>query len=161
MTFKHVRVHPNQPQPDATFTLSLFTFDQHLEGRVLKVGNTSEMKGDDLRLCFLNQEFYFLGDVFSVGEEDPALQSQQQQAGKGLIFGMFLGARPEHVRARLASEHVHRRISDLIGKRHHRDDDRDDDSLQRSYQHHSRKCDQGPGKLGSTNTENFTEFRQA
>ena len=48
------------------------------------------MKGNDLRLCFLNQESDFLGDAFSIDEEDPALQSQQQQAGKGLIFGMFL-----------------------------------------------------------------------
>ena len=140
---------PTSQSRDATLTLSLLTLSQHLEGRILEIGNTSEVQGDDLGLRFRNQESYFLGDVFSISEKHPALQPQQQQAGKCLIFGMFLGAGPEYIRARLASQNVHRRISHLVGKRYQRNNDGNDDSLQCSYQHHARECDEGPGEFRS------------
>ena len=39
--------------------LSLFTFGHHLESGVLEIGNTSEMEGNDLRLCLLNNRLIF------------------------------------------------------------------------------------------------------
>jgi hypothetical protein len=87
---KHAWVHPNQPQSGATLTLSLLAFGQHLQGCVLKIENSAEITGNDPRLRFFNQDFYLLRDWLSIGEENPALQSQQQQADKRLILGVFL-----------------------------------------------------------------------
>jgi hypothetical protein len=66
-----------QPKCDTALTLSLLAVGQHLEGCILEIENTTEIKGNDARLRFLNQESYFLRDVFSIGKENPALQSQQ------------------------------------------------------------------------------------
>ena len=72
------RGSPNQPQCDAKLTLSFLAFGQYLQGRILEIGNSTEIRGNDLGLRFFNLEFYLLRDMLSIGEENPSFQSQQQ-----------------------------------------------------------------------------------
>ena len=83
-----------------------------------------------------------------------------QQAGKGLVLGMLVAARPEHVGARLAPEHVHRRVGHLVGEGDQRHDDRDEDALQGAEQHDARQRDQRPDELRAPHDEDRAELRR-
>src|SRR5215472_16829291 len=96
----------------------LFTLNQHLECRVLEIEYSTQIEGYDFGLCLLNSQPDLVRKLFGVGEEDSSFGPEYQQTWEGFVFRMFLGARPEHVCARLASEHVQPRIRNLVSKRH-------------------------------------------
>ena len=103
--------------------------------------------------ALVDQRSYLLSDALGIGEEDPPLQPQDQQARESFILGMFLRAGPEDVGARLASQHVDRRIGRLVRKGHQRSHDGNEDPLQGPQQHHAGKGGQGPEELRSPDLE--------
>ena len=89
-----------------------------------------QIEHHDLRLGLRDQRADLLRDALGIEEEQPALQPQQQQARERLVVRVLGRARPEHVRAALAAEHVDRRIRRLLSERDERDDDRHENALQ-------------------------------
>src|SRR5439155_22282599 len=107
---QHSRVQPNEPQQDAARALPLLRFRQHLERRVLEIEHTGQIERHDLRLRFGDQGLHLLADVRCIRKENATLGTQHEQPGKGLVLGMLLGTWSEHVGARLAPQHVKRRV---------------------------------------------------
>src|SRR5215468_8357562 len=96
--------------------LFLLGLSQHLERGVLEIEYSTQIEGNDPGPRFLKFQPNLVPKLFGIREEDSSFGSEYQQTREGFVFGMFFGTGPEHVGARLASEYVQPRISNLVSK---------------------------------------------
>ena len=75
---QHRRVSGNQPKPNSAPTVSLFRFDQHLEGSELEIGHSSYVKCHNHRSGFVHKMRELVLNLLRVGKEDSAFDPNHQ-----------------------------------------------------------------------------------
>ena len=100
-----------------------------------------------------------LGHALGVEEEDPPLRPRDQQAGEGLVVGVLGRERTQDVGAALPADRVHLRADDLARQPDQRDQDRDQDALERADDEHAQTGDRRPAKLHGAHPPDGEELR--
>ena len=73
---------------------------------------------------------------------------------------MLIRQGPEDIRARLAPQHIDRRIGRLVSDGHQRHHDGNEDPLQGSQHHHPGKSGEGPDELHSPDLQDGAKLRR-
>ena len=73
----------------ALFGHSAFALHHHLEGRILDVEDPAHVEREDARLVLGDQGLDFIRDLLGIGEEEPPLRPEDQQALECLVVGVL------------------------------------------------------------------------
>ena len=135
----YARVQAGQPEHGAGICQARFTFDQHLQRRILDIRHPTQIEYHNARLMFRHQCLDPVGDRLSIDEEQAPLGAQNQQSLKGLVIRMLFRDRAQHIGTALAPDNMDIRIGCLAGQTDQGKDDGNDDTLQCAEDDHSEK----------------------